>query len=236
MQTSTHRTRYATLANQSTDFLMTVHCFVTPYTQDGGTALHLTLQEGHVDVVRVLIEANALVNQHAKVVQPICIHVECSYTNNVLLPLALCLSHSFSLYILLLTLSSSPNPPYSFPFLLPLSFLPSLHFSFPPYLCTYLLPFVHPSSLPTSLPRLFYSSFFSYLSFTSLPPLSDEFAFFHPSLPFTLLSPSITVSSPHVYSSGGLTLLVLEVITMLWYTYRMAVHHCIWHHSVVIWQ
>ena len=35
--------------------------------QLGGTALHVASQEGHVDVVRVLIEANAQVNQQAKV-------------------------------------------------------------------------------------------------------------------------------------------------------------------------
>ena len=36
--------------------------------QDGWTALHLTSQDGHADVVRVLIEANARVNQRSKVI------------------------------------------------------------------------------------------------------------------------------------------------------------------------
>ena len=35
--------------------------------QDGWTALHLTSQEGHIDVVRVLTEAHAHINQRSKV-------------------------------------------------------------------------------------------------------------------------------------------------------------------------
>ena len=49
---------------------------MTSYLQDGWTALHKASQEGQVDVVLVLIEANARVNQQSKVMQPI--HVECS--------------------------------------------------------------------------------------------------------------------------------------------------------------
>ena len=35
--------------------------------QDGATALHLAAREGKVDVVRLLIDAEAQVNIHAKV-------------------------------------------------------------------------------------------------------------------------------------------------------------------------
>jgi len=41
----------------------------------------LSSQEGHVDVVRVLMEANAHVNQQTKVMQ--CVHVEHPYTSSV---------------------------------------------------------------------------------------------------------------------------------------------------------
>ena len=40
---------------------------MTFYSQDGWTALHKASQEGHVDVVRALIEANARVNQQTTV-------------------------------------------------------------------------------------------------------------------------------------------------------------------------
>ena len=42
---------------------------MTPYppTQGGWTALHLSAQEGNFDVVYVLVEANAHVNQQTKV-------------------------------------------------------------------------------------------------------------------------------------------------------------------------
>ena len=38
------------------------------YAQDGWTALHMSSQEGHVNVVHVLIEASAVVNQQTKVI------------------------------------------------------------------------------------------------------------------------------------------------------------------------
>ena len=105
----------------------TVH-IVTSYSQDGWTALHLASQEGHINVVRVLIEASAHVNQQTKVLQRV--HVECSYTSSVLLPLLLCLlpffliAHPFNL---------SPTYPTTLPtFLLPPSLLISLSSSFQP--------------------------------------------------------------------------------------------------------
>ena len=58
-----------TLANQSKDYVIRVHVYTpfTSYTQDGAAALYVSSQEGHVDVVRFLIEANAQVNQQTKV-------------------------------------------------------------------------------------------------------------------------------------------------------------------------
>ena len=50
-----------------------IHTFV----QDGWTALHLTSQDGHPNVVRVLIEANARVNQRSKVTE--CMQVFANY-------------------------------------------------------------------------------------------------------------------------------------------------------------
>ena len=41
---------------------------MTSNVQDGATALHLSSHEGHVGVVRVLIEAHAYVNQQDKVI------------------------------------------------------------------------------------------------------------------------------------------------------------------------
>ena len=90
---------------------------MTSYSQDGCTALHLASQEGQLDVVRVLIEANARVNQRSKVMQPI--HVECSYTSSVLFQLLLCLL-PFFLIAHPFNLSHRPNHhPY-----LSISFLP----------------------------------------------------------------------------------------------------------------
>ena len=40
---------------------------MTVHTQGGWTALHMSSQEGHVDVVRALIAAKAHVNQQTKV-------------------------------------------------------------------------------------------------------------------------------------------------------------------------
>ena len=41
---------------------------MTSHTQNGWTALHLASQEGHVNVVHVLTDANAHVNQQTNVV------------------------------------------------------------------------------------------------------------------------------------------------------------------------
>ena len=49
--------------------------------QNGCTALHLSSQEGHFDVVHALIEANAHVNQRSKVNQ--LIHVDCTSSVSV---------------------------------------------------------------------------------------------------------------------------------------------------------
>ena len=43
--------------------------FLSSYTQSGWTALHFSSQEGHVDVVHVLIEACAPINQSDKVIK-----------------------------------------------------------------------------------------------------------------------------------------------------------------------
>ena len=59
-------------------FTVTVQLLLQIPVQDGWTALHLTSQDGHANVVRVLIEANARVNQRSKVmwyVQVCSIHV-----------------------------------------------------------------------------------------------------------------------------------------------------------------
>ena len=42
------------------------HCYVSAF-QNGCTALHIASQEGHVAVVRLLIEARAVINQQIKV-------------------------------------------------------------------------------------------------------------------------------------------------------------------------
>ena len=51
------------------------HCYVSEF-QNGWTALHLASQEGHVAVVRLLIEAHAVINQQSKV-GPV-IHYTCT--------------------------------------------------------------------------------------------------------------------------------------------------------------
>ena len=48
-------------------FIAFIVLFIQNCTQDGWTALHLTSQEGHEEVVRVLIKANARINQRSKV-------------------------------------------------------------------------------------------------------------------------------------------------------------------------
>ena len=55
---------------------------VTSYRLDGFAARVLSSQEGRVDAVCVLIEANASVNQQTKVMEPL--HVESSYSGSVL--------------------------------------------------------------------------------------------------------------------------------------------------------
>ena len=45
--------------------------------QDGWTALHLAAQEGKVDVVRLLTEAQALVNIQTKVCTSTTLHMSC---------------------------------------------------------------------------------------------------------------------------------------------------------------
>jgi len=50
-------------------------CNMLQYAQDGWTALHKSSQEGHANVVHVLIEASAGVDQQTKVI--LYVYVEC---------------------------------------------------------------------------------------------------------------------------------------------------------------
>ena len=67
MQKFIHMTRYSILTNQLCDESA---LFWLPIPQDGRSALHKASQGGHVDVVRVLIETSAHINQQTKVVDP----------------------------------------------------------------------------------------------------------------------------------------------------------------------
>ena len=156
---------------------------MTFYSQNGCTALHLASQNGHVYVVRMLIEANAHMNPQTKVMQPI--HVECSHTSSVSLPLLLCLSSFFPVTH---PLNFSLTQPASLPPFLPPSFISPL-----PYLIG-LLSSIPPSSLPpfSLIPLCF--SLLPYLSphsSLSLSPPSDGLLFL-PSLP-----PYHTIYSQH---------------------------------------
>ena len=138
---------------------------MTFYSQNGCTALHLASQNGHVYVVRMLIEANAHMNPQTKVMQPI--HVECSHTSSVSLPLFLCLSSFFPVTH---PLNFSLTQPASLPPFLPPSFISPL-----PYLIG-LLSSIPPSLLSLSLlspsllsPSLLTTSLFTH-SFMFLPP------------------------------------------------------------------
>ena len=126
------------------------------YPQDGYTALHKASQEGHVDVVRVLIDANARVNQQttvlnvsiAKLAVFICSNRRCPHTVSVYPSSANSCSIPFA------SLPALPSPPV-------LSFYPSITMSHhpssvPPQILT---PFPsHTSSFPSSCPPTLCSS------------------------------------------------------------------------------
>lgn len=67
MHISTCRTKYGACAQLQWPDYVSIWC-ESLCAQDGWTALHLASQEGHADVVRVLIEANAYINQQNKVI------------------------------------------------------------------------------------------------------------------------------------------------------------------------
>ena len=162
---------------------------MTFYSQNGCTALHLASQNGHVYVARMLIEANAHMNPQTKVLQPI--HVECSHTSSVSLPLFLCLSSFFPLthplnFSLTQPASLPPFPPPSF--ISPLPYLIGLLSSIPPSLLS-------PSLLTTSLFTHSFMFLPPSLSLSSLLPLSpppSDGLLFLPSLP-----PYHTIYSQH---------------------------------------
>ena len=179
---------------------------MTFYSQNGWTALHMASQEGQFDVVHVLIEASAHVNQQSKVLQRV--HVECSHTSSVLFPLLLCLlpffliAHPFNL---------SPTYPTTLPtFLLPPSLLISLSSSFQPS------PFPLSSLLRPGIGRNVSCALGDCL--TSRPKGRSR--------------PRELWFSIYSCSSVGLT--VFEVTTMLLYTYSMAIQPCMWHHILVV--
>ena len=127
---------------------------MTSYTQNGWTALHAASQEGHVDVVHTLIDANARVNQQttvldvsiAKLAVFICSDRRCPHTVSVYLSSVKFLLHFFCL---------PPCPPFP-----SCCFLLSLHYNVSPcFLCTssnshtlsiphILFPFLLPSHPP----------------------------------------------------------------------------------------
>ena len=78
---STYRKRYAApttrkhTAQSSYPALLYLHMCFCP--QDGWTALHLAAQEGKVDVVRLLTEAEAHINMQIEVHTCICMYKEC---------------------------------------------------------------------------------------------------------------------------------------------------------------
>ena len=59
--------RYATPTTYSETNQVCVNCKLTFYPQNGVTALHIAAEEGNVDVVRLLIEAEVHVNKKSKV-------------------------------------------------------------------------------------------------------------------------------------------------------------------------
>ena len=121
------------------------------YPQDGYTALHSASQEGHVDVVRVLIDANAHVNQQTTVLNVSIAKLAVFICSNRLCP------HTVSVYPS--SVHSCSIPFASLPALLPLLFFPSIHSLhcltiLPLYLLKFSHPFhpTHPLSLPPALP------------------------------------------------------------------------------------
>ena len=124
---------------------------MTSYSQDGCTALHMASHEGQYDVVRVLIDANAHVNQQitvlnvsiAKLAVFICSNRRCPHTVSV-----------YPSQLILVLLILPPSLPS-----LPLLFFPSIHplqclTILPLYLLKFSHPFhlTHPLSLPPALP------------------------------------------------------------------------------------
>ena len=138
------------------------------YLQDGWTALHKASQEGHVDVVRVLIDANAHVNQQTTVLSVSIAKLAVFICSNTQSP------HIVSVYpssvnscsIPFASLPALPSPPV-------LSFYPSITMSHhpssvPPQILT---PFPsHTSSFPSSCPPTLPSS----LSAIILPCIHTE--------------------------------------------------------------
>ena len=124
---------------------------MTSYSQDGYTALHKASQEGHVDVVRVLIDANALVNQQTTVLKVsiakqavfICSDRRCPHSVSVY-P-----SSGSSCSIPFASLPAFPSTPV-------LSFYSSItmfhHLSSAPFKFTHPFHPTHPLSLPPALP------------------------------------------------------------------------------------
>ena len=117
---------------------------MTLYSQDGWTALHMASQEGHVDVVCALIDANARVNQQttlldvsiAKLAVFICSDRQCPHTLSVYPSSVHFCSIPFA------SLPALPSPPV-------LSFYPSITMSHYP---SSVPPQIHPPSFPSSCP------------------------------------------------------------------------------------
>ena len=122
------------------------------YPQDGYTALHKASQGGHVDVVRVLIDANAHVNQQTTVLNVSIAKLAVFICSNRLCP------HTVSVYP---SSVHSCSIPFASPFPPVLSFYPSTTMphhpsSVPPQILT---PFPsHTSSFPSSCPPTLPSS------------------------------------------------------------------------------
>ena len=123
---------------------------MTSYSQDGYTTLHLTSQEGHVNAVRVLINANARVNQQTTVLNVSIAIVAVFICSDRRCP------HTVSVYLSSVNLVAFLFPP----FLPSCSFFLSIHCNVSPFfLCTssnshtlsiphILFPFLLPSHPP----------------------------------------------------------------------------------------